>query len=507
MVSGRLVFAAESAKPRPQLRSGMTRERNDHLLALEARRGVRVGRTRQGAIPPRLFAKRVKASHIDVTMRGNVPRLRWSDAAKAKCMFRCGVYGVARDSGSATSEERLMSTRIDPSSARAESPESPTEQPAQTPRSGQWSPSSRQAWELANPGMPGNAPRPRSQDSEAGAQAHPAGEAPQSSSQQPGAEGYRFRRGLGGIVDHMRDMRARITSTPERVAEQQANRGLRRAALAGDEAAVDRFISEAQVDAVSPEGHTALHNAVRSGSEPIVQRMLDAGADPNVRNTRTGQTALHFAAGRNESRIVRTLLADPRTKPNIVDHAGKRPHDLIESPGLSDPAAQMAELDAIFGAERLEGMRRAPGTQHPFPYPGTPEYARPPAELPDPPAEPLDSAQPPTYTAAGYSATYGSGLPDESEVGDGPWLGEAPQSANLDGRQQNIATAPTELIDTMARNLVEALRAGIQPVPRSAPGSEGSDRDAPAPGSDVRARSSDSVRDEQHGAGSEEAPR
>jgi uncharacterized protein len=56
------------------------------------------------------------------------------------------------------------------------------------------------------------------------------------------------------------------------------------------------------------DGRTALHLAAANGAEPVVEMLIAAGADPNVRN-RVGETPLHFASARGHVETVRSLIA------------------------------------------------------------------------------------------------------------------------------------------------------------------------------------------------------
>jgi uncharacterized protein len=64
-----------------------------------------------------------------------------------------------------------------------------------------------------------------------------------------------------------------------------------------------------------------LHRAVLERDAPTVQALLERGADPNVRETAHGQTALMFAASSNRVSVIEVLLAhgaDPKIETNVV---------------------------------------------------------------------------------------------------------------------------------------------------------------------------------------------
>jgi ankyrin repeat protein len=86
------------------------------------------------------------------------------------------------------------------------------------------------------------------------------------------------------------------------------------AAISGDADAVTRLLDLGlSVDAVDPQGCTALLRAAGGGHEDIVQRLLDRGADPQL-SARTGATPLSAAISMRHARIVDVLLqagADP----------------------------------------------------------------------------------------------------------------------------------------------------------------------------------------------------
>lgn len=55
-------------------------------------------------------------------------------------------------------------------------------------------------------------------------------------------------------------------------------------------------------------GDSDLHDAVLSGSLEVLNELLAAGADPNIRNN-SGSTPLHYAASQNNINAIKALLA------------------------------------------------------------------------------------------------------------------------------------------------------------------------------------------------------
>ena len=66
-------------------------------------------------------------------------------------------------------------------------------------------------------------------------------------------------------------------------------------------------------------GETALHIAAMRHSTDFVQRLLWAGANPNIRRRHDGFTPLHICAVECQIKCVRILLMDPRVRTDILD--------------------------------------------------------------------------------------------------------------------------------------------------------------------------------------------
>ncbi|XP_052245742.1 serine/threonine-protein phosphatase 6 regulatory ankyrin repeat subunit B-like [Dreissena polymorpha] len=83
---------------------------------------------------------------------------------------------------------------------------------------------------------------------------------------------------------------------------------LHEAASSGDLEAVKFFISRKHVDSYDQTGRTALHIAIENGHVTCVQELLLLGADVNIPNKSTGQTACHQASFLGRSDILDILL-------------------------------------------------------------------------------------------------------------------------------------------------------------------------------------------------------
>ena len=94
------------------------------------------------------------------------------------------------------------------------------------------------------------------------------------------------------------------------------------AAENGNASMVERLL-QAGADprlATSSEGQTVLMTAALAGNAAIVKLLLAHGADPNARESWLGQTALMWAAAENHASVVEALL-----------DAGGRPVCLVET--------------------------------------------------------------------------------------------------------------------------------------------------------------------------------
>jgi ankyrin repeat protein len=127
------------------------------------------------------------------------------------------------------------------------------------------------------------------------------------------------------------------------------------AAISGDAEAVVRLLDLGlPVDAVDPQGCTALLRAAGGGHEGIVGYLLERGADPGL-SARTGATPLSAAISMRHARIVDLLLqagADPdQSLPGEVT-----PLMLAAALGLPEIAGRLLQRNATVGARDAQGL-------------------------------------------------------------------------------------------------------------------------------------------------------
>ncbi len=81
------------------------------------------------------------------------------------------------------------------------------------------------------------------------------------------------------------------------------------AAIAGNEAAIQRFIFfQADLNARDAEGKSALFYGIVRNHPAVVNKLLKAGADPDVRESKSGITAVSIAAYMNRISILAALI-------------------------------------------------------------------------------------------------------------------------------------------------------------------------------------------------------
>ena len=128
--------------------------------------------------------------------------------------------------------------------------------------------------------------------------------------------GLLFTVGLGifWVADWFRRQKL---SDSERTSEDEAKHAerdgltdLMRSSAAGDLARVQELIDyRVNVNAVSGIGSTALMYAAKNGHDTVVDRLLQAGADPSLR-TKKGSSAADLARNAGHNRTVQILLSN-----------------------------------------------------------------------------------------------------------------------------------------------------------------------------------------------------
>lgn len=108
--------------------------------------------------------------------------------------------------------------------------------------------------------------------------------------------------------------------------------------------------------ACNPQRVAPLHAAVAGPTPDIVEILLEAGADPNARQE-SDYTALHEAASRGLSRIVRVLIAHGASKA-AVNTAGQTPYDLAIEKGHHAMAESLLQPQ-VPGPQEM-GARKTP---------------------------------------------------------------------------------------------------------------------------------------------------
>lgn len=104
----------------------------------------------------------------------------------------------------------------------------------------------------------------------------------------------------------------------------ELNKPLLQAGADGDIDKVKSLLSRgADLNARDWEG-TALHTAAQHGQKPVVQLLIAAGADVNIRN-KQGRTALDLAEQRGHTEVVRLLRMPGAKDKSALEHDGKTP--------------------------------------------------------------------------------------------------------------------------------------------------------------------------------------
>lgn len=116
------------------------------------------------------------------------------------------------------------------------------------------------------------------------------------------------------------------------------------AVFADDVAAIDRALEGVDVNHVMPSGERAVHCAATYASEKALGHLIAKGADVDAASTQYGATPLHLACERGNAKIVEILLA-AGANPQIRDIDLNDPIDLAASYG--DPRSVNAILNAL----------------------------------------------------------------------------------------------------------------------------------------------------------------
>ncbi|MDB4626495.1 acyltransferase family protein [bacterium] len=81
-------------------------------------------------------------------------------------------------------------------------------------------------------------------------------------------------------------------------------------------------------DAIDQFGQTPLHYATRTGNQIAAQCLLDAGANPNARESKYGSTPLHYAATLGNLDLIETIV-NAGGMPDTTRNDGKSPAQLL----------------------------------------------------------------------------------------------------------------------------------------------------------------------------------
>ena len=102
------------------------------------------------------------------------------------------------------------------------------------------------------------------------------------------------------------------------------------------------------------DGYTCLHVAVHNDRYAVIELLINEGADVDVREGKTGRTALHVACLNNNVQLVRLLLCYADVNARAYD--GSTPFDLALSRDNDDVTSVLAAHGARVGDDLEDSM-------------------------------------------------------------------------------------------------------------------------------------------------------
>ncbi len=90
------------------------------------------------------------------------------------------------------------------------------------------------------------------------------------------------------------------------------------------EAATALLKSKAAVDGTNPSGETPLIAAVQLRDQAMVRLLLDNGANPDKRDTLSGQSARDYARNDTRGTTILKIIEEPRAKPKAAASMGPK---------------------------------------------------------------------------------------------------------------------------------------------------------------------------------------